>query len=169
MSPDSGLHAAPHQRDHKNHINFQESAIKASLKSMPPQGNRYQLRGPFTVAISSHSTWLSTGGRSMDGSTVHMILEATVVGVTATVSTGADSIPKSRQASRSAPADLLPVRFTWLPRADVNEPGTIGPRRCAGRPEDPRICPQVEPTGGRAPATPHGWGCCAVAAHGSEP
>ena len=53
---------------------------------------------------------------------------------------------KSSQASRSAPADRRPVRFTWIARSDVNEPGTIGPRRCDGRPEDPRHCPPAEPT-----------------------
>ena len=62
------------------------------------------------------------------------------------IAPGADSIPKSSQAVRSAPADLTPMRFTWIPRADVNEPGTIVPRRCDGRPKDQRICPQAEPT-----------------------
>ena len=78
-------------------------------------------------------------------------------GVLADMSRGADSIPKASQASRSAQADLLPVRFTCIDRCDVNEPDTIVPRRCDGRPEDPRFCPPAEPTGGRAPATPHGW------------
>ena len=97
------------------------------------------------------------------------LLEATIQVVLADMSRGADSIPKSSQAVRAAPADRPPMRFTWLHRADVNEPDTIGPRRCAGRPEDQRTGPPAEPTGGRAPATPHGLVCCAVAAHGSEP
>ena len=74
-----------------------------------------------------------------------MFIEAHVEGVVAEVSRGADSIPKSRQAVRSAQADLPPMRFTWIPRSDVNEPGTIVPRRCAVRPKDQRICPQAEP------------------------
>ena len=97
------------------------------------------------------------------------LLEATIQVVLTALFPGADSIPQSSQASRSAPADLLPVRFTWIARSDVNEPGTLGPRRGDGRPRDQRLGPQTEPTGGRAPAMPHGLGCCAVAAHGSEP
>ena len=38
------------------------------------------------------------------------------------------------------------MRFTWIDRCDVNEPGTIVPRRCDVRPEDQRVCPQAEPT-----------------------
>ena len=56
--------------------------------------------------------------------------------------------------------------FTWLPQADVNEPGTTRPRGCDGRPTDQRICPQAKPKGGRAPATPPWLVCCAVAASG---
>ena len=75
-----------------------------------------------------------------------MFIEANVEVIVADVSRGADSIPKSSQAVRSAQADLPPMRFTWVPRSDVNEPGAIGPRRCDGRPKDQRICPQAEPT-----------------------
>ena len=74
------------------------------------------------------------------------LLEATIQVVLADVSRGADSIPKSSQAGRAAPADRPPVRFTWIARSDVNEPGTLGPRRGDGRPEAQRICPQAEPT-----------------------
>ena len=97
------------------------------------------------------------------------LLETTIQVVLADMSRGADAIPKASQASRSAQADLRPMRFTWVPRSDVNEPDAIGPRRCDGRPTDPRICPQAESTGGRAPATPHGWVCCAVTAHSRAP
>ena len=99
----------------------------------------------------------------------HKIVEANVQGIVADVSTGADSIPKASQAVRAAPANRPPMRFTWLPQADVNEPDTLVPRRGDGRPEDPRRCPQAEATGGQAPAMPSGWVGCAVAAHGSEP
>ena len=75
-----------------------------------------------------------------------MFIEANVEVIVADVSCGADSIPKSRQAVRLAPANLPPMRFTWIDRCDVNEPGTIVPRRCAVRPEDQRVCPQAEPT-----------------------
>ena len=75
-----------------------------------------------------------------------MFIEANVEVLVADVSRGADSIPKASQAVRSAQADLPPMRFTWIDRCDVNEHGTIGPRRCDGRPEDQRICPQAEPT-----------------------
>ncbi|MDE0505173.1 MAG: hypothetical protein OXI86_13940 [Candidatus Poribacteria bacterium] len=62
------------------------------------------------------------------------------------ISRGADSLPKASQASRSAQADLLPVRFTWLPQADVNESGATRPSGCDGRPEDQRLGPQAEAT-----------------------
>ena len=75
-----------------------------------------------------------------------MFIEAHVEVIVADVSRGADAIPKSRQAVRSAPADRPPMRFTWIDRCDVNEPGTIVPRRCDVRPEDQRVCPQAEPT-----------------------
>ena len=75
-----------------------------------------------------------------------MFMEANVEVIVADVSRGADSIPKSSQAVRLAPANRPPMRFTWVPRSDVNEPGAIGPRRCDGRPTDQRICPQAEPT-----------------------
>ena len=75
-----------------------------------------------------------------------MFREAHVEVIVAEISRGADSIPKSRQAGRSAQADLPPMRFTWIDRCDVNEPGAIVPRRGDGRPEDQRICPQAEPT-----------------------
>ena len=75
-----------------------------------------------------------------------MFLEANVEVIVADVSRGADAIPKSSQAARSAPANLPPMRFTWVSRSDVNEHGTIVPRRCDGRPTDQRVCPQAEPT-----------------------
>ena len=81
-------------------------------------------------------------------STADKIFGANVENVDANLARGADSIPKSSQAVRSAPADLPPMRFTWIPRSDVNERGTIVPRRCDGRPKDQRLCPQTEPKGG---------------------
>ena len=75
-----------------------------------------------------------------------MFIEAHVEVIVADISRGADSIPKSSQAGRSAQADRPPMRFTWIDRCDVNEPGTIVPRRGDGRPTDPRICPQAEST-----------------------
>ena len=74
------------------------------------------------------------------------LLETTIPVVLADMPPGADSIPKASQAGRLAPADLPPMRFTWVPRSDVNEHGTIVPRRCGVRPKDQRICPQAEPT-----------------------
>ena len=74
------------------------------------------------------------------------IFEATGEGAIADGSPGADSLPQARQASRSVPADLRPVRFTWIARSDGNEPGTLGPRRGDGRPEDQRLGPQAEAT-----------------------
>ena len=104
-----------------------EDRISVTVPPFPPvQGEREE-----TAALSSGAT--------------SMCIEATVEGAIADVASGADSIPKSRQAGRSAPADRLPVRFTAVARADVNEPGTIVPRRCDGRPKDQRICPQADP------------------------
>ena len=74
------------------------------------------------------------------------LLEATIQVVFADMSRGADSIPKASQAVRSAPADRPPMRFTWIARSDVNEPGTIVPRRCGGRPKDQWVCLLAEPT-----------------------
>ena len=74
------------------------------------------------------------------------LLATTTQVVLADLSRGADSIPQSSQAVRAAPADWLPMRFTWLPRADVNEHAPTVPRRCDVRPQDQRLCPQTEPT-----------------------
>ena len=73
------------------------------------------------------------------------LLETTIQVVFADMSRDADSIPKSSQAVRSVQADRPPMRFTWIPRSDVNEHGTIVPRRCDVRPKDQRVCPQAEP------------------------
>ena len=51
----------------------------------------------------------------MSSCAAHMFIEAHVEGVVADVSRGADSIPKSSQAVRSAQADLPPMRFTVDP------------------------------------------------------
>ena len=80
------------------------------------------------------------------------------------MSRGAASLPQARQAARGAPANRPPVRFPAIARSDGNEPGATCPSGCDGRPEDQRICPQTEATGGRAPATPPGLGGCAVPA-----
>ena len=74
---------------------------------------------------------------------------------------GADSIPKTSQAARSAPADRPPVRVTWIARFDVTEPGTTRPRGCDGRPQGPRLGPRQS----RSEASPSvvSWrACCAV-------
>ncbi len=97
------------------------------------------------------------------------LLQATIQFVLADMSRGADSIPKSSQAGRAAPADQLPVRFTWIARSDGNEPDTLDPSRGDGRPENQRLGPQAEPKEGGAPATLSCLVGCAVAAHGREP
>ncbi|MXX11579.1 MAG: hypothetical protein F4201_05690 [Nitrospira sp. SB0677_bin_15] len=74
------------------------------------------------------------------------LLEAKIQVVLTALSRGADSLPKARQAARVAPAARTPMRFTCIDRCDVNEPGTIVPRRCDGRPRDQRLGPQVEAT-----------------------
>jgi len=106
------------------------------------------MRGPRSVVHGFSDFLTSVRGPRLLETTIQVVLTA--------LPRGADSMPTSRQASRSAPADLRPVRFPWIARSDGNEPDTIGPRRCAGRPRDQRLCPQTEATGGRAPATPHG-------------
>ena len=81
----------------------------------------------------------------MSSCATYMFIEANVEVIVADVSSGADSIPKSSQAVRLAQANLPPMRFTWVPRSDVNEHGTTVPRRGDVRPEGQRVCPQAEP------------------------
>ena len=69
------------------------------------------------------------------------LLEATIQVVLADLSRGADSIPKSSQAARAAPADRPPMRFPAISRSDGNEPGATRPSGCDGRPEDQRLGP----------------------------
>ena len=64
------------------------------------------------------------------------------------MSRGADSLPKASQAARAAPADRPPMRFPAISRSDGNEPGATRPSGCDGRPEDQRLGPQAEATGG---------------------
>ena len=87
------------------------------------------LQANLARKITSMSAQFSGRRPALSSCATYMFIEANVEVIVADVSSGADSIPKSSQAGRSAPADLPPMRFTWLPRADVNEPGTIGPRR----------------------------------------
>ena len=77
-----------------------------------------------------------------------MFIEANVEVIVADISRGADSIPKSSQAVRSAQADLPPVRFPLNDRENGNEQGATFPRMCALRSEAQRDCPKAGPKRG---------------------